>query len=131
VPDGRTSLALVSEDPSSLGDIVEELYELGFEVRVARWRELEALLDDEAPALIVLDGRDQDPGAIEQIAALRERTGVPFIVVGSRPEPRARAHLLELGAEDAVTYPFSPEQLALRMRGILRRLAEQSGSGGQ
>jgi DNA-binding response OmpR family regulator len=122
--DRHAVLALVSDPESS--PALEQLSAHGLDVRIAPIDDLEALVIRERFVLIVLHGLDGEAEAIEKLAVLRERAGVPFVVVGALPDPRARARILELGGEDVLTFPFSPEQLALRVRGILARLEQQA-----
>jgi DNA-binding response OmpR family regulator len=54
---------------------------------------------------------------------LRERSGVPIIVVTARSEEIDRVTLLELGADDYVVKPFGFRELVARIRAVLRRTA--------
>jgi DNA-binding response OmpR family regulator len=54
---------------------------------------------------------------------LRERSGVPIIVVTARAEEIDRVTLLELGADDYVVKPFGFRELVARIRAVLRRTA--------
>ncbi|MFD9959947.1 winged helix-turn-helix domain-containing protein [Amycolatopsis sp. NPDC059020] len=56
---------------------------------------------------------------------LREMSSVPIILVTALGEEDDRIHGLELGADDYVTKPFSPRELALRAQALLRRSAAQ------
>ncbi len=60
--------------------------------------------------------------------ALREESQVPIIMLTARVEEDDRLSGLELGADDYVTKPFSPRELAARVRAVLRRSARE-GAG--
>ena len=73
------------------------------------------------PDLVVLDlGLPDIPG--EEIAReLRESSGVPILVLTAKNATDDRIGCLELGVDDYVTKPFSPREVVLRVRAILRR----------
>ena len=66
---------------------------------------------------VMLPGRD----GIEVTRELRARTDVPIVMVTARTEEADRVLGLEVGADDYVTKPFSPRELVLRVRSVLRR----------
>ena len=55
--------------------------------------------------------------------ALREESDVPIVMLTARVEESHRLEGLDLGADDYVTKPFSPRELAARVRAVLRRTA--------
>ncbi|NNC78937.1 MAG: response regulator transcription factor, partial [Acidimicrobiales bacterium] len=55
---------------------------------------------------------------------LRERSGVPIIVVSARGDEIDRVSLLELGADDYVVKPFGFRELTARVRAVLRRTGQ-------
>jgi DNA-binding response OmpR family regulator len=73
------------------------------------------------PDLVLLDlGLPDVPGE-EVLRELRDRTRVPVLVLTARGETGDRIRGLELGADDYVTKPFSPREVVLRARAVLRR----------
>jgi DNA-binding response OmpR family regulator len=56
---------------------------------------------------------------------IRERSNVPVILLTARGDESDRIVGLELGADDYVTKPFSPRELAARVRTVLRRAPEE------
>ena len=86
----------------------------------------------EAPDLIVLDLMLPGLDGWEICRALRAESDVPIIMVTARVEERDRLTGLELGADDYVVKPFSPKELAARVKAVLRRAARldaESGGG--
>lgn len=83
-----------------------------------------------SPDLIVLDlGLPDVPG--ETVAAeVRRHSGVPILILTAKSDEQDRIRGLELGADDYVTKPFSPREIVLRAKAILRRSGEAVADGG-
>ena len=114
---------LVVEDESSIREVVKlYLKRAGYEVRVAK-DGLEAIeaLTKEMPDLIVLDLMLPHVDGMEITRWLRERGDVPIIMLTARREEADRIAGLEMGADDYVVKPFSPQELVSRVRAVLRR----------
>ena len=114
---------LVVEDESSIREVVKlYLKRAGYEVRVAK-DGLEAIeaLTKEMPDLIVLDLMLPHVNGMEITRWLRERGDVPIIMLTARREEADRIAGLEMGADDYVVKPFSPQELVSRVRAVLRR----------
>ena len=73
------------------------------------------------PDLIVLDVMLPKLDGYSVIAELRKKADVPVILLTARAEEVDRVLGLELGADDYVVKPFSPRELAARVRSVLRR----------
>jgi DNA-binding response OmpR family regulator len=80
-----------------------------------------ALIESEQPDLIVLDVMLPEIDGYSILAELRERADIPVILLTARTEEADRLLGLELGADDYVVKPFSPRELAARVRTVLRR----------
>jgi DNA-binding response OmpR family regulator len=90
-----------------------------------------ASLRTEKPDLVVLDVMlpDTDGFAIcRTLRADRASAGVPVIMLTARAEESDRVLGLELGADDYVVKPFSPKELAARVKAVLRRSAPGAAS---
>jgi two-component system alkaline phosphatase synthesis response regulator PhoP len=71
-------------------------------------------------------------GGIDVLRALRaESRKVPVIVLSAKGTDRDKIRGLELGADDYVTKPFGLEELAARIRAVLRRTSSGSATGGR
>jgi len=78
----------------------------------------------EDPAdLVVLDVVMPELDGLEVCRRLRAASAVPILVLSSRDEELDRILGLELGADDYLTKPFSPRELATRVKAMLRRVA--------
>ena len=77
----------------------------------------------ERPQLIVLDLGLPDMSGIELCARLRDVTRAPILVLSARHSDAEKVALLDAGADDYVTKPFSTSELQARARALLRRAA--------
>ena len=82
------------------------------------------LLEHEQPALVVLDVMLPGLDGLALMRWIRARSPLPVIMLTARGEESDRLVGLELGADDYVTKPFSPRELAARVRTVLRRAPE-------
>ena len=80
-----------------------------------------ALIESEQLDLIVLDVMLPEVDGYSILTELRRRADVPVILLTARTEETDRVLGLELGADDYVVKPFSPRELAARVRTVLRR----------
>ncbi|MEU8118799.1 response regulator transcription factor [Spirillospora sp. NPDC049024] len=76
---------------------------------------------DEPPDLVVLDLMLPGMDGLEVCRRLRETSTVPIVMLTALGAETDRLVGLETGADDYVTKPFSPRELALRVRSVLRR----------
>ncbi len=75
----------------------------------------------ERPDLIVLDVMLPGLSGLDVCRAVRQHSRVPIIMLTARTEEVDKILGLELGADDYVTKPFSPREVAARVRAVLRR----------
>jgi two-component system, OmpR family, response regulator ResD len=80
-----------------------------------------ALIEEREPSLVVLDVMLPGTDGLSLCRWIRGRSGLPVILLTARGEEADRIVGLELGADDYVTKPFSPRELAARVRSVLRR----------
>ncbi len=79
------------------------------------------------PDLIVLDLMLPGMDGLEVCRTLRSESEVPIIMLTARTTDEDKLTGLSLGADDYVTKPFSPKELAARVRAVLRRLPGERG----
>jgi len=79
------------------------------------------------PDLVVLDVMLPEIDGFSLLAEIRKGTDVPVILLTARTEEPDRVLGLELGADDYVVKPFSPRELAARVRTVLRRAKNSPG----
>lgn len=89
---------------------------------------LEVVLSDR-PDVVVLDVMIPEVNGFEVLKTIRDTHDLPVIMLTARTSESDRVAGLDLGADDYVVKPFSPRELAARVRSVLRRA--NSGSGGK
>lgn len=117
---------LIIEDELSIADTVKYVLEqASFEVFCATTAgEGEKLLRQYKPDLLVLDIGLPDMNGLDFYRKLRHEFDLPVIFLTARSDEIDRIVGLELGADDYVSKPFSPRELAARVKTILRRFAQ-------
>jgi DNA-binding response OmpR family regulator len=123
---------LVIEDDVALGKILRRLFSSeGYEVDVVpdAASGLERLRHG-VPVAVVLDlPRPGSSGCdlCKEIAALIH--GLPLVVLSVSSDVSDKVLLLEMGADDYITVPFSPRELVARLRALIRRASRVSPEG--
>ncbi|MDH3725131.1 MAG: response regulator, partial [Thermoleophilia bacterium] len=122
---------LVVEDEQSIRTIVEyALDEAGFEVVTAdRGDTALEILGRESIDLVVLDLMLPGLDGLEVCRRIRADRSLPIIILSAKGEELDKVLGLELGADDYVTKPFSPRELASRVKANLRRAKLDSERG--
>ena len=82
------------------------------------------------PDLVVLDLMLPRLDGLEVCRTLRKESDMAIVMVTARVEEEDRLTGLDLGADDYVTKPFSPKELAARVRAVLRRTAREEAERG-
>ncbi len=115
---------LIVEDEHSIARLVQlELEHRSFRVRCAYDGPsgLEAAVEFD-PEVVVLDIMLPGMDGVGVLKELRRRESrVPIIMLTARDTPLDKVHSLDLGADDYLTKPFDVEELAARIRALLRR----------
>jgi DNA-binding response OmpR family regulator len=114
---------LVVEDEPMVAEVVERyLARDGHDVEVVHdGREAMEAFERFAPSLIVLDLMLPGIDGIEICRRIRERSQTPIIMLTARGDEVDKLQGLDVGADDYVTKPFSPRELAARVQAVLRR----------
>ncbi|HZR24296.1 MAG TPA: response regulator transcription factor [Vicinamibacterales bacterium] len=118
---------LVVEDDPDIAHLVERyLDKAGFTVeRAANGRDALQMIAAKAPELLVLDLMLPHVDGLEICRRLRsdEKTAaIPVIMLTARADESEKIVGLELGADDYLAKPFSPNELVARVRALLRRI---------
>ncbi|WP_412753698.1 response regulator transcription factor [Krasilnikovia sp. M28-CT-15] len=115
---------LVVDDDPTVSDVVRRyLEQAGCEVRLAAdGADGLAAIAAERPDLVVLDLMMPGIDGLEVCRRVRRQLpGLPVVMLTALGEEADRILGLEVGADDYVTKPFSPRELVLRIRSVLRR----------
>jgi DNA-binding response OmpR family regulator len=117
-----TTVLVVDDEPIVREVVVEYLRRDGFRtVEAGDGEAAKALVESERPDLVVLDLMLPGTDGLSVCRWIRSRSALPVIMLTARGEEADRIVGLELGADDYVTKPFSPRELAARVRTVLRR----------
>ena len=122
---------LVVEDDSVMAEVVERyLRRDGHDVRVASDGELAlTAYRDFQPELVVLDLMLPGVDGLEVCRRIRAGSDTPIIMLTARVGEVDRLVGFGVGADDYVTKPFSPRELAARVQAVLRRRSRDGPSG--
>jgi two-component system phosphate regulon response regulator PhoB len=125
---------VVEDEPDIAALIAYQLTREGFRVETAgNGPEALEAIGREVPDLVVLDrmlpGLSGDE-VLARLKAERATSSVPVLVLTAKREQEDRIAGLELGADDYLTKPFSPRELVLRARAILKRVQESGTTSG-
>jgi DNA-binding response OmpR family regulator len=125
-----TRVLVVDDEPAIRESLAFALKREGVGVlEAASLKEARALLDEQAD-LIILDLVLPDGNGLDFLRALRAGSDVPVIVLTSRDNETDRVLGLEMGADDYVLKPFSPREVAARVRAVLRRAGKSVQQNG-
>jgi two-component system response regulator ResD len=117
-----TTILVVDDEPIVRDVIVRYLNRDGFTTLEAGDGEhARQLIETGDPSLVVLDVMLPGTDGLELCRWIRSRSDLPVIMLTARGEEADRIVGLELGADDYVTKPFSPRELAARVKTVLRR----------
>jgi DNA-binding response OmpR family regulator len=121
---------LLVEDEPSVGELVRGyLGRDGYRVIWVRsGEEGLAELERHPIRIVILDIGLPGMDGFEVCRAIRSRSQVPILMLTARDEESDRVVGLEVGADDYLTKPFSPRELAARIKAILRRSEPQPGN---
>ena len=118
----QVRILAVDDDPQALRYIRETLSNAGYEPMVTGdAQEALRLVEEEKPRLVLLDLVLPGTDGIELMKDIAETTDVPVIFLSAFGQDRLVAQAFDMGAADYVVKPFSPTELAARIRGALRR----------
>ncbi len=121
-PAAQTTVLVVDDEPLVRDVVARYLRREGFRTLVAGDGDTAMqLVEAENPDLVVLDVMMPGVDGLTVCRWIRERSDTPVILLTALGEEADRIVGLELGADDYVTKPFSPRELAVRAKTVLRR----------
>ena len=121
------TLILVVEDEASIAEVVSlYLKRAGYSVQIASdGRQAMDIFQQQQPDFVILDLMLPKVDGLSLTRWLRDRSNVPIIMLTARREEVDRIAGLEMGADDYVVKPFSPQELVSRVRAVMRRLGRE------
>ena len=118
----RICVLAVDDDPQALRYVREALSNAGYlTVATGDPREVLRLVEEARPDLVLLDLVLPGADGIEMMQEIQEAYDVPVIFLSAYGQDELVARAFDLGAADYVVKPFSPTELAARIRAALRR----------
>jgi DNA-binding response OmpR family regulator len=123
-------LVLAVDDEAGILRLIKlELSTQGFRVVTASGGE-EALrvAEEQRPDIALLDIVMPEMTGLEVMRRLRERSSIPVILLTAKGSESDKVRGLELGADDYLAKPFSPDELSARVRAVLRRSVGSSST---
>jgi two-component system, OmpR family, phosphate regulon response regulator PhoB len=117
-----TTVLVVDDEPIVRDVVVRYLQRDGFDTLEAGDGDAaRAIIESGAPDLVVLDVMLPGTDGLALCRWIRTDSALPVIMLTARGEVADRIVGLELGADDYITKPFSPRELAIRVRNVLKR----------
>ena len=127
-----TTVLIVDDEPIVRDVVARYLKRDGFDtLEAGDGNAARELIERSPPHLIVLDVMLPGTDGLTLCKWIRARGDLPVIMLTARGEEADRIVGLELGADDYVTKPFSPRELATRVRTVLRRSNQAAVSSAQ
>src|SRR5438309_3682695 len=122
MPVKKTTIVAADDDPQLLRLVTRNLQFEGYEVIPAsNGQQALELIEQHVLDLVVLDVMMPKMDGFTVCQRVREFSSVPIIIVTARGQDQDKVRGLDLGADDYLTKPFSVEELAARVRAVLRR----------
>jgi DNA-binding response OmpR family regulator len=130
-----TRVLVVEDDPDIADLVARYLEKAGYTAtRVSSGRDALDAVRAKAPDLIVLDVMLPHVDGLEVCRLLRANdhtASIPIIMLTARAEESERIVGLEMGADDYLAKPFSPNELVARVRALLRRAQRADAPSGR
>jgi two-component system, OmpR family, response regulator ResD len=127
-----TSILIVEDEPSIAEVVSLYLRRAGYAVQVlADGQEAMLALEDNLPDLLILDLMLPGLDGLSLTRWLRQHSQIPIIMLTARRLEMDRIAGLEMGADDYVVKPFSPQELVSRVKAVLRRARGPAQEPGQ
>jgi len=123
----RTRILVVDDEPHALRYIRDVLSKSGYDpIVTGEPQDVDRLIAQEGPHLVLLDMMLPGFDGIELMKNILEKTALPVIFLSAYGQENVIAKAFDTGAADYVVKPFSPTELAARIRAVLR---QRSGIG--
>ena len=123
----RTRILVVDDEPQALRYIRDVLSKSGYEpIVTGEAGDVERLIAEEGPDLVLLDMMLPGFDGIELMKSILDKSALPVIFLSAYGQENVIARAFDTGAADYVVKPFSPTELAARIRAVLR---QRGGAG--
>jgi two-component system KDP operon response regulator KdpE len=114
---------LIVDDEAKIRSALRQALEreVGVILEASNGRDAIAIAEQKRPAVVIVDLGLPDMDGIDVCRIIREWSSVPILVLSARTDEHEKASLLEAGADDYITKPFSTVELRARVHAAVRR----------
>ncbi|MXX23830.1 MAG: response regulator [Caldilineaceae bacterium SB0668_bin_21] len=120
----RTRILVVDDEPNALRYIRDVLSKSGYDpIVTGEPEEVDRLIAEKRPHLVLLDMMLPGVDGIDLMKNILEKTALPVIFLSAYGQENVIAKAFDMGVADYVVKPFSPTELAARIRSVLRQRA--------
>jgi len=122
---------LVVDDEKDIREVITKYLQNEGYMTIEAKNGVEAVMKyhDEKPDLIILDLNLPDISGEKVCESIRQSNDTPIIMLTAKVNEDDKINGLTLGADDYVTKPFSPKELIMRVKAILRRIVKDKQNG--
>jgi len=119
----RLSTVLIVDDEAKIRSALRQALEreVGTIFEASTGRDAIAIAEHKRPSVVIIDLGLPDIEGIEVCRTIRAWSSVPILVLSARTDEQEKASLLEAGADDYITKPFSTVELRARVHAAVRR----------
>ena len=122
-------ILVVDDDPKIVSLVRTYLEREGFRVVTAGdGRSALRAFAESQPGLIVLDLMLPELDGLAMMRIIHERSQVPIVMISARGSVADRVYGIHEGADDYLAKPFSPAELVVRVKAVLRRATDANGT---
>ena len=122
-------ILVVDDDPKIVSLVKTYLEREGFRVvTAADGKAALRAIEELPPQLIVLDLMLPELDGLALMRVIRERSAVPIVMLSARGAVADRVYGIHEGADDYMAKPFSPAELVVRVKAVLRRAGDGDGA---
>lgn len=127
----KKTILLVDDDQWIVDSLILFLWETEFDVHVCmRWDEVLSFFQAISPDVVILDINLPGKDGLSVLRDIRNISSVPILMLSARDDQTIINSSFESEADDYIGKPFSPKEVVMRIRAVLRRWSSHSGKDG-
>ncbi len=127
----KKTILLVDDDQWIVDSLILFLWETEFDVHVCmRWDEVLHFFQAISPDVVILDINLPGKDGLSVLRDIRNISSVPILMLSARDDQTIINSSFESEADDYIGKPFSPKEVVMRIRAVLRRWSSHSGKDG-
>lgn len=127
----KKTILLVDDDQWIVDSLILFLWETEFDVHICmRWDEVLHFFQAISPDVVILDINLPGKDGLSVLRDIRNISSVPILMLSARDDQTIINSSFESEADDYIGKPFSPKEVVMRIRAVLRRWSSHSGKDG-